>query len=99
MILTMIIPQQEKNEMAKRTDPQQLVQSAAVMRPGLSWFKTLPPNDQAYVKQVVDEVIVNPNASIMSVAKILISELSINRSVGTVSRTLKEMLVDVQSKC
>ncbi len=65
---------------------------------GVDWYQKLSHANQEYVKEVIDALDDNPNASLYLVAEQLIKELNITRSHGTVARTLRRMLNNVQTK-
>jgi hypothetical protein len=53
---------------------------------------------QNYVRDVVKELIANPNAALYLVAEQLVEELGIDRHPNTVANTLKRMMKDGQAK-
>jgi hypothetical protein len=84
--------------MSKRTAADLVKNSGASKARGVDWYQRLPDNDQNYVRDVVKELIANPNAALYLVAEQLMEELSIDRHPGTIVRTLKEMVKHVQAK-
>ena len=72
--------------------PAQLVRESVAAKPTISWYEQLHLANQEYVCRVVGEMRKNPDAACALVAKGLIAELSIKRSVDTVVRTLKELM-------
>ncbi|KKL74438.1 hypothetical protein LCGC14_2064900 [marine sediment metagenome] len=62
----------------------------------INWYQRLCDADQLYVRDVVSEAVAAPDAAPYLIAKALTEELSINRSVGTVARTLREMIRNAQ---
>ena len=76
-----------------------LVKSSETLKAmNVSWYRNLQSEDQAYIDEVVKELLDNPNAALYVVAESLISELNINRQVETVYRTLKKMVKHGQAK-
>jgi len=75
-----------------------LVKSAIPVKSGKPWYEELSAANQIFVHSVVREVIKRPEAALSAVAENLIYELSINRSVGTVAHTLREMIRNVQKE-
>lgn len=78
----------------KRKTAAQLVREAKGKRSTTSWYEQLSLTDQEYICQVVGEMRKNPDAAYALVARNLIIELSIKRSVNSVVRTLKELMRD-----
>jgi len=76
----------------KKQTPDELVASATPGKATVSWVTGLSDKDWAYVHDVVSAMKENPAASHTIVATKLIRELGIDRSVGTVTRTLKELV-------
>jgi hypothetical protein len=76
--------------LVKRESPVRLVLD--VVHSSRSWFNQLNPADQKYVREVVQVMRVNLDATPNAVAVALIKELRITRNRMTVAATLKEML-------
>lgn len=76
----------------------QLVKKAVPSRSKVTWFDGLSSSEKSYIRSVVAAMIENPDAAPYLVARNLIRELSINRSVSTVVRTLKEMIYNAKTK-
>jgi predicted transcriptional regulator len=83
----------------QRKSAADLVRNSDISGPrSTSWFLKLSHTDQEYIKEVVDELIDNPFASLYIVAEQLIEELDIERASETVARTLKKMVKHGQAK-
>jgi hypothetical protein len=84
--------------MSKRTAADLVKNSGAPKARGVDWYQRLPDDDQNYVRDVVKELIANPNAALYLVAEQLVEELGIDRHPNTVANTLKRMMKDGQAK-
>ena len=79
-----------------RKSPADLVGGATPKKCKLSWFDQLPPEDKAYVREVVEIMASEPVAALSTVAERLIEELEIDRGNEAVRIILKEMIRDAQ---
>ena len=59
---------------------------------GKCWFDFLPKKDQEYVLEVANGLWINPDISILSVAKGLVKELKIDRVPRTIEAFLRERM-------
>lgn len=83
-------------EHKRKTAVQLVCGTKSVNARGVNWYQRLCKVDQLFVRDVVSEAVANPDAAPYLIAKALTEELSINRSVGTVARTLREMIRNAQ---
>ena len=75
-----------------------LVAAAAIRQPSTKWTSALSGEDQQYLRSVVGEMRHTPGAAIHTVARGVKLELQLTVSVGTIARTLKELLADGKKK-
>jgi hypothetical protein len=82
-----------KKSVATRRTPSSLVKSSVpTVQKTKKWTELLSRDDGTYILQVVTAMKATPGAAHYMVAKGLKEELSLSVSVGTIAKTLKEMI-------
>jgi hypothetical protein len=78
----------------RRTSPANLVKSSESVRHGKKWIVTLNAEDRRYVKATAAAMTNAPNAAPYQVARHLKDEINATATVGTIVRTLKELITN-----
>ncbi len=89
-------PTKRKKTTPPRKNPAGLVAKATADSSRVGWIGKLSNLDQVYVNDVIDHVINEPDAPIEAVARALKAELNIKTAVGTISRTIRERMINAE---
>ena len=83
---------------SERKTAKQLVSDGTPHNFKTQWYRKLGSEDRAYVDEIIQEILKNPETSIQLVARNLAVELSIKPSeVQSVALTLEETVRDVKA--
>jgi hypothetical protein len=88
----------EKAKKRRKTAVDIVKESASSNVRGLKWTELLCAADQRFVRSIVAEMRGTPGAAPYVVAKGVKEELRLTVCIGTIAKTLKELIADDQAK-